>query len=126
MAGAELKEELALADWGGVCWVPTVPRRGIPSRGLSTPLEVSMRGSAPCEDEMSRAAAGRALACPFFDLPNKKAMMVACTSAAGCKGLLRKRATHPAGVKTEGKKGGCVATDRRRNVRPGCYEAVLG
>lgn len=78
MIEAELNEELTLADWGGVCWVPTVPRRGMPSRGLSAPLDVGMRDSAPCEDEMSRVAAGRALACPFFDLPNKKAMMAVC------------------------------------------------
>src|SRR5205809_2314217 len=102
MAGAELKEELALEDWGGVCWAPTVPRRGMPSRGPST---VGMRDSAPCEDEMSRVAAGRALACPFFDLPNKKAMMAACASATGCKGQRRERVTHPAGGKAEGEKG---------------------
>ena len=82
--------------------MPTVPRRGMPSRGPST---VGMRDSTPCEDEMSRAAAGRALPCPFFDLPNKKAMMVMCVSAAGCKGQRRERATHPAGGKAEGEKG---------------------
>jgi hypothetical protein len=75
MVEAELKEELTLADWEGVCWVPTVPRLDIPSRGLSTPLEVGRRDSPPCEDEMSRVAAGRALGCPFFDLPNKNAMV---------------------------------------------------
>lgn len=69
-----MKDVLMLLP-GGVCWVPTVPLRCIPSLGPSRLVAVGMRDSGPWAEDMSRVAAGSAAPVPFLDLPNKKAMV---------------------------------------------------
>lgn len=113
VACIDSREGFALAP--AVCAVGRVPVRSMPCLGPLVPFAVLLRGS-PCEEPMSRVAAGRELFWFFFDFPMPKKDMV---SSASQQRQLVRRCFRGSSSKRNGQEGVGGGT------RPDCGQFVV-